>query len=199
MLIYKTFEDWNEEVWNRASTVYEEAFGRHGAKSTAVIRNMFAKQIISLHIVFDETENNLEVIGMAITGKLSALNSLLIDYLAIRKTYQNQGIGALFVDYIKELAFTEFECDSMILEIEVTENPAYQERIKFWEKCGFHITNYIHDYKVVPEPYQAMYQKLTPDSEITVDGKELFNHLGNFHRKCFQGVKNNTIKKADHS
>lgn len=191
MLTYQTFDYWNEEIWNKARTVYEEAFGKHGAKSTAVIRNMFQKQMISLQIVIDETENNSEVVGMAITGKLKALNSLLIDYLAIKKSYRNQGIGELFVQYIKGLALMEFDCDSMILEIEATEDPVHQKRIKFWEKCGFHLTDYIHDYKVVPEPYQAMYQKLTPHSKITTEGKELFKHLGNFHRKCFQGIKNN--------
>ncbi|EKN68986.1 GNAT family N-acetyltransferase [Schinkia azotoformans] len=199
MLTYRTFDYWDEEIWNRARPIYEEAFGKHGAKSTAVIRNMFRKQMIFLHIVMDETENNPKVVGMAITGKLKAFNSLLIDYLAIKKSYRNQGIGALFVHYIKELALTKFDCDSMVLEIEATEDPIHQKRIQFWEKCGFHLTDYIHDYKVVPEPYQAMYQKLTPQSNITTDGKELFKHLGNFHRKCFQGVKSNSIKKANHS
>lgn len=191
MLTYKTFDYWDEETWNRARTVYEEAFGRHGAKSTAVIRNMFRKQMISLHIVLDERDSSSEVVGMAITAKLKAINSLLIDYLAIKKSYRNQGIGVSFVHYIKELALTKFDCDSMILEIEVTKDPVHQQRINFWKKCGFHLTDYIHDYKVVPEPYQAMYQKLTPQSNITTEGKELFKHLGNFHRKCFQGVKNN--------
>lgn len=192
MLTYKTIDHWDEEIWNKARTVYEEAFGKHGAKSTAVIRNMFQKQMISLHIVMDETANKSEVVGMAITGKLKALNALLIDYLAIKKAYRAQGIGASFVHYIRDLTHTKFNCDSMLLEIEATENPVHQKRIQFWEKCGFHLTEYIHDYKVVPEPYQAMYQKLTPQSKITTDGKELFKHLGNFHRKCFQGVKNNT-------
>lgn len=194
MLIYETIDVWNEEIWKKASSVYEEAFGRHGAKSTIVIRNMFRKQMCSLHLVVDKTESNSEVIGMAITGKLGALHALLIDYLAIKQTYRNKGIGALFVHYIKDLAQSKLDCDSMILEIEVTDDPVHQLRIKFWEKCGFHLTDYIHDYKVVPEPYQAMYQKLTPDSKITADGKELFKHLGNFHRKCFQEVK-----EADHS
>ncbi|MEC1695641.1 GNAT family N-acetyltransferase [Schinkia azotoformans] len=199
MLTYRTFDYWDEEIWNRARPIYEEAFGKHGAKSTAVIRNMFRKQMIFLHIVMDETENNPKVVGMAITGKLKVLNSLLIDYLAIKKSFRDQGIGALFVQYIKDLALSKFDCDSMILEIEATEDPVYQKRIQFWEKCGFHLTVYIHDYKVVPEPYQAMYQKLTPESNITMEGKELFKHLGHFHRKCFQGVKNNPTKKADPS
>ncbi len=192
MLTYKTIDYWDEEIWNKARTVYEEAFGKHGAKSTAVIRNMFRKQMISLHIVMDETKNKSEVVGMAITGKLKALNTLLIDYLAIRKDYRGQGIGVSFVHYIRDLAETKFDSDSMLLEIEATENPIHQKRIQFWKKCGFHLTEYIHDYKVVPESYQAMYQKLTPQSKITTDGKELFKHLGNFHRKCFQGVKNTT-------
>ena len=199
MLTYRTFDYWDEEIWNRARPIYEEAFGKHGAKSTAVICNMFRKQMIFLHIVMDETENNPKVVGMAITGKLKVLNSLLIDYLAIKKSFRDQGIGALFVQYIKDLALSKFDCDSMILEIEATEDPVYQKRIQFWEKCGFHLTVYIHDYKVVPEPYQAMYQKLTPQSNITMEGKELFKHLGHFHRKCFQGVKNNPTKKADPS
>lgn len=186
---FKTISVWNEEIWEKASAVYEEAFGRHGAKSKAVIRNMFAKQMCSLHVVIDETGKDSEVIGIALTAKLSAINTVLIDYLAIKKTYRNKGIGELFVHYLKEWTITEMECDSMLLEIEATDNPVHQQRIKFWEKCGFQLTDYIHDYKVVPEPYQAMYQKLTPDAKISTEVKELFKHLANFHQKCFKGVK----------
>jgi len=179
---------WDEEIWKKASPVYEEAFGRHGAKSKAVIRNMFAKQMCSLHVVIDHSANNSDVIGMALTAKLTAINAMLIDYLAIKKNCRHKGIGELFVNYLKEWSIADMDCDSMILEIEATENPIHQQRIKFWEKCGFHLTDYVHDYKVVPEPYQAMYKKLTPHAKISTEGKELFKHLANFHQKCFRGV-----------
>lgn len=186
-----TTDTWNDELWDKANQVYEEAFGRHGAKSTSVIRNMFARQMCSLHIVFDEAENDSEVIGMAITAELKPIRSLVIDYLAIKKTYRNKGKGEEFVHYLRNWAVAEKQCDSIILEIEATDDPVHQLRIKFWEKCGFHLTEYIHDYKVVPEPYQAMYQKLSPQSKISTDGRELFKYLSNFHRLCFRGVKNN--------
>ncbi|WP_458413541.1 GNAT family N-acetyltransferase [Schinkia sp. CFF1] len=184
---FQTTDVWDEELWSKANGIYEEAFGKHHPKSAAIIRNMFAKGLCSLHVVFEEWEGNSIAIGMALTGKLSSIHSLVIDYLAVKNTYRNKGIGVLFVNYLKNWAQTEMGCDSMILEIEVSDDPFHHQRLRFWEKCGFKTTDYVHDYKVVPEPYQAMYQKLTPNSKISSDGRELFKHLSNFHRKCFQG------------
>ena len=72
--------------------------------------------------------------------------------------------------------------------MEAEKSPENQARITFWKKCGFILTNYIHKYIWVPEPYQAMYLNLQSEAAIAKSGKELFSYIVKIHKKSFQGV-----------
>lgn len=176
-----TVDDWDEKLWEQANIVYEEAFGQSGAKSEKIIRNMFAKGICFLHVVFVDDD----VVGMAITGKLKNTRALLIDYLAVRSHCRRHGIGKRLLDYIKEWSKMEQMVEAVIIEVESDSTPENIARINFWQKSEFHLTEYIHHYIWVPEPYQAMYCKLEVDAKIPQDGEALFQLIVQFHKESF--------------
>lgn len=181
---FRTIEDWDEELWRRTCSVYNEAFAEKGAKPEKVIRNMFRKQLCFLHVAVEEET----IIAMAITGKLPGIKALLIDYLAVDRKLRNHGIGMQMILYIKDWAIKQKNLESIIIEVEADQNSENKKRIQFWEKSGFTLTDYIHHYIWVPEPYQAMYLKLLPDSKVPENGEDLFNFIGHFHKASFQNL-----------
>ncbi|MEH7331948.1 GNAT family N-acetyltransferase [Neobacillus drentensis] len=179
----KSIHHWDEKIWEIVSPIYHQAFAEKGAKPEKIIRNMFRKEICFLHIglVGDQ------VVSMALTGKLKGTQAMLIDYLAVQQDCQNQGYGLKTIQYIKEWSLTTGSFDSLVIEVESEATPENLARIHFWQKCGFILTNYIHHYIWVPEPYQAMFLKLSNDAEIHADGKLLFKYIGQFHKASYQG------------
>jgi GNAT superfamily N-acetyltransferase len=180
-LNFITVDQWDDELWEKVNPVYQEAFGKSGAKSVKIIRNMFAKKICFLHVVFVDDE----VIGMVITGKTTNTQTLLIDYLAVREDLRKQGIGQELLDFIKEWSISEHQFKTMIIEVESDPTPENIERIKFWQKNEFLLTDYIHHYIWVPEPYQAMYCKLDAHAIIPQNGEALFQLIVSFHKESF--------------
>lgn len=177
-----TIDQWDEENWQKASPVYQQAFGEKGAKPEKIIRNMFRKRICFLHLA----KIGEQVIGMALTGKLKGSSALIIDYLAVHKDWRNKGLGLKIIDLLKDWAGIEGNFDSLVIEVESDKLPENSARILFWEKCGFTLTDYIHQYIWVPEPYQAMYLKLHPNASLPMDGKVLFKYIGEFHKASYQ-------------
>lgn len=183
MLEFKTIHHVDEQLWKKAGFVYHQVFDKMGAKPDKVINNMFHKGICFLHLLMKDQV----IIGMSITGKLQKTKILLIDYLAVQSEYQNQGYGNQLVEYIKQWS-RDMQYDSIILEVEAEKTTKNHARICFWEKCGFTLTDYIHRYIWVPEPYQAMYVILEPHSHLPKSGEELFVLIGEFHKQSFQGA-----------
>jgi GNAT superfamily N-acetyltransferase len=177
-----TVEHWDEELWKKANTIYDQAFQEKGAKPEKVIRKMFKKNICSLHLGI----KNSQVIAMGLTGKLEGTKTLLIDYLAVLEDYRNKGFGQLFLNYLKEWALKNDRFDSILIEVESETSLENTKRIHFWEKCGFILTDYVHHYIWVPEPYQAMYFKLKSNSNLPKNGEQLFEYISHFHKLSFQ-------------
>ncbi|MDR6123466.1 GNAT superfamily N-acetyltransferase [Bacillus sp. SLBN-46] len=175
---YQTYDQWNDEIWADAGFIYKQAFKEKGAKPEEIIRNMFQKGICFLHVGYMEDQ----IVAMALTGKLNELDALLIDYLAVHPDFQNRGLGKKMVKYIHEWSLSNF--DALIIEVEAEKTPENLKRIHFWQKCGFTLTDYIHRYIWVPEPYKAMYiQTKSRHKEFT--GEDLFKHIGKFHKASF--------------
>ncbi len=181
---FSTIESWDEEVWEKWKVIYHEAFGEKGAKPEKVIRNMFHKQMCYFHIA----QNESECYAIALSGKLKGTKLLLIDYLAVREKDQNNGIGRMMVDYIKKWAITNRKFDGIVIEVEAENTVENLARIQFWKGCGFTLNDYIHHYRVVPEPYQAMHLHVNPKAVLPEKGEEFFMLMEQFHKKSFRGA-----------
>ncbi|MBY0096010.1 GNAT family N-acetyltransferase [Mesobacillus maritimus] len=181
---FLTIAEWDEGIWQKVRSIYQEAFANHGGKPEKVIRNMFIRCNCHLHVVL----NRDFPVGMAITGEINSSKVLIIDYFAIIPNYRGQGIGKEFVQYLKTWANQHEYYHSLLLEVENDQTKETSNRITFWERCGFTLLkNYIHHYIWVPEPYQAMTLMLQ-DSIPLLRGEEAFKYISAFHRKSFQGT-----------
>ena len=81
----------------------------------------------------------------------------------------------MMVGYIKSWSIKNGNIESIVIEVEAEHTAVNLVRIGFWKKCGFTLTDYIHHYRVVPEPYQAMFCKLVPEAEVLENGKSFFH------------------------
>ena len=148
-----------DEVWWPQARLYIMMLFRMGVSQSASLASCLSAGMSNLHLIVEEEE----VIAMAITGLTGPLSSLLlIDYLAVREDHRGQGIGLSLVEELKSWAKSAHghRLSGMIVEVESEDTPENRQRILFWEKSGFTITEYVHTYIWVPEPYQAMYMKL---------------------------------------
>jgi len=176
----KTVDTWDDELWKDASSLYFEAFGDKGAKPVKIIKNMFAQGIAELHVGYKESA----AVVMALTGNVSD-RVMIIDYLAVSEKEQGHGLGKQFVAYLRQKAGDQ-GYQKLIIEAESEETSDNRRRIRFWQSCGFLLTEYVHHYIWVPETYQAMYLPLLTGSR-KITGEELFVYINTFHRLSFRG------------
>ncbi|MBO9606511.1 MAG: GNAT family N-acetyltransferase [Paenibacillaceae bacterium] len=179
---YRVTAEWDEALWGEAERIYEQAFPRDGKKSRAIIRRMFERGLCRLHTASVGTA----VVGMALTGIDRQANALLIDYIAMREDVRGSGNGGRLLDRIKQWAQTEAGCKGIIVEVEAEETEENVRRIRFWERNGFHATEYIHHYIWVPEPYRAMYVNFDERDGLPDDGKALFRCITRFHEQAYR-------------
>lgn len=181
-LDYHTTAEWNEALWNKAERVYHEGFPEAGRKNRTIIRRMFEKRMCFLHTATTGTE----VKAMALSGKSGDGQVLILDYLAVKEDCRGKGLGKLFVGYIQTWAETIARCQRIVIEIEADPSPDNIRRIGFWEQCGFRLTEYVHHYIWVPEPYRAMYLNFHhPDFRLPDRGESLFRYITRFHKKAY--------------
>ena len=171
----------DDRYWPGALDLYRQAFPE--GKPERILVATFRKQMAYLHVVNDERG----VMAMAITGKVAQGKLLLIDYLTVRADRQGKGIGQAFLREIQCWATEELSAEGLLIEVEYGNTQEDVNRSRFWQQCGFVLTEYIHKYIWVPEPYQAMYLPLTSDADIPKDGRKLFKYIGDFHEKAFRG------------
>ncbi|TNJ66596.1 GNAT family N-acetyltransferase [Paenibacillus hemerocallicola] len=179
---YKTTNEWDEKLWREVESIYNKAFGEQGRKTPAIIRRMFDRGMCTLHTAAVDRQ----MIAMALTGIDKQEDALLIDYIAVKEEARGKGYGRIFLDHIRNWAETAAHCRGIIVEVEADPSPANSGRIRFWERCGFRLTDYVHRYIWVPEPYRAMYMNFSPDNPLPVDGEALFRSITRFHRKAYR-------------
>lgn len=180
---YRVTSVWDEILWRKVEPVYREAFPEQRGKSNGVIRRMFERKLSELHTWTEAGE----VIAMALTSADRAANVLVLDYLAVRANRRGSGIGWHCVEAIRKWAATSESCRAVIIETEADETEENAERIKFWQKVGFQLTNHVHPYIWVPETYYAMYLPLDPSFKPDDDGKSLFKFITKYHEKAYRG------------
>ncbi|WP_162848548.1 GNAT family N-acetyltransferase [Paenibacillus nanensis] len=179
---YWITEEWNESQWLAAERIYEQAFPHGGRKNRDIIRRMFEKRMCQLHTIAHESE----IVGMALTGIDKQVGALLIDYIAIREDVRGSGYGRLLLNRIKEWAQSAASCRGIIVEVEAERTEENSRRIHFWESCGFHLTDYLHHYIWVPEPYRAMVMSFEESNRLPHDGKLLFRSITKFHERAYR-------------
>lgn len=178
---FYTTDSWNALVWSKIEDVYRQAFS-HGRKNEHVVKKLLDRRKAFLHVGTCHSE----VIAMALTADLPDIQALLIDYIGVREDKRSQGIGTQFVDAIETWA-RQKGYDGIIIEVESKVEPEPDDhpnkrRVRFWEKCGFQLTDYIHDYKIVPELYKTMVLNFSLDRPLLTDGKILFRYISDYHR-----------------
>lgn len=177
-----TTGQWEPSLWRQAEPIYDEAFPREGRKSDAIVKRMLEKGIAQLHIASVDGET----VGMALTGVDRNARALLIDYIAIKADRRDRGYGRELLDYLRDWAERTASCRGFIIEAESGEEETHRRRIQFWQRYGFRLTPYVHQYIWVPEPYQAMYMSFHADDPLPDDGKTLFKYITNFHERAYR-------------
>lgn len=177
-----TTDTWDEVLWQKIKPIYEASFD-HGAKPEKIIRNMFAVKLCSFHVAMEGTK----VLAFALTGSTNRLQTLVIDYLAVREDLRKSGLGRELLTYIKQWAEEQESYEQILIEVECDKNPENQGRIHFWQNCGFRLLDdYTHHYIWVPEPYQAMWFGLKKGRAHVMHGGECFKIIVAFHKECFR-------------
>ncbi|WP_379143501.1 GNAT family N-acetyltransferase [Paenibacillus sp. sgz500992] len=182
-LEFITAAHWNDSLWELIEPMYQEAFPS-GAKPAGILHNMLDRGIAYLHAGLSDGQ----VVAMAVTGIVGGTTDkrLIIDYLAVAKKSRGEGLGSLFLEKIIHWAEQVHNASGIIIEVEAGNTAAHLERIHFWERNGFKLTPYIHQYIWVPEPYQAMLRPLKQGVAVEDNGESLFRYINNFHRKSYR-------------
>lgn len=180
---YHVTDQWDEALWRQAEPVYEAGFAEHGRKPEGIIRRMFKRQMCGLHTL---SADGGAVVAMALAGKDDKLGVLVVDYLAVAPGRRGEGIGQRFLADIRGHAAQLEGCRGIIVEAEAEATPENQRRIRFWQACGFRLTDYVHTYIWVPEPYRAMALSFDAADPLPEDGKELFAAIIRFHERAYR-------------
>ncbi|WP_091067333.1 GNAT family N-acetyltransferase [Paenibacillus sp. NFR01] len=206
---FRTYDKWDHPLWASLEPIYREAFPS-GAKPEHILRGMVERGVGRLHAAFQDGQavalavtgfsagdngdpavdsSNLAEDSSNLAGDCSppASDMLIIDYLAVRKDLRGSGLGTRFLEWLGEWAKQTHGISGILIEAESGDTPEHLERIRFWERNGFVLTPYVHQYVWVPEPYQAMLLPLGGGMPELADGGEaLFRHITSFHGRSFR-------------
>jgi len=174
--------NWDEQLWQLAEPIYDQSFPAEGRKTDAIIRRMLERGIGQLHVGFEDGQAQ----AMALTGRSDDGKAILIDYLAVRADLRGHGVGHSFFAALRRWAELGEQRSGIIIEVESEPTPDNLARIRFWQSCGFRLTEYVHHYRWVPEPYHAMVLPFRTDAELPQDGEGLFRYINAFHAKAYR-------------
>ncbi|MGF6355077.1 GNAT superfamily N-acetyltransferase [Paenibacillus sp. 4624] len=182
-LEFTTIKTWNEALWKRMERIYHEAFPS-GAKTKGILRSMLNRGIGYLHMGVHQGE----VVAMAVTGLVGEGEErlLVIDYLAVEQKLRGSGIGTWMLKQLRAWVTREYGVEGIIIEAESGTTEAHLKRIQFWQRNGFVLTSYVHQYSMVPEPYQAMKLPLGRSKRVNDDGESIFRYINAFHKVAYR-------------
>ncbi len=173
---------WDDRLWKLAEPIYDRAFPREGRKTDTIIRSMLARGVGQLHLGMQDGQAQ----AMALTGRAKRCNAIIIDYLAVREELRGRGIGQAFFGAVRQWAEMDEKTNGIIIEVESEPTPENASRVRFWQSCGFRLTDYVHRYRWVPETYQAMYLPFYDEAALPTEGEELFRSINAFHAQAYR-------------
>jgi GNAT superfamily N-acetyltransferase len=179
---FHTTSEWNPLLWEQAEPVYQQGFPEHGRKPLPIIRKMTQRKLCQLHIMSEGPA----VVGMALSGLDQEERAVVIDYLAVRTELRGTGRGVRFMEYMEQWARGMAGCRGLVVEVESEPTEENRRRIRYWERCGFKLTDYVHHYIWVPEPYHAMYLSFNPADPLPDRGEDLFRIITRFHERAYR-------------
>lgn len=152
-----TITDFEESLINDYKTLFPEDEQR----SWESVRRTYADNIEKFYAII----NNMKIIGFIMLEKLPN-NPFYMDYFAIKKEYQNQGLGTnalkiLLNDVIKE--------KGLCIEIEkvIDDLPHTLKRASFYERLDFKSTNSTY------ELFNVLYTSYYWSKDIVYSKQEL--------------------------
>ncbi|WNQ13381.1 GNAT family N-acetyltransferase [Paenibacillus aurantius] len=178
---WRTTKVWDESLWNDVETIYHRSFEAGGRKKDSILRGVLREGLGYLHAGYREGTPA----AMAFSGRTQDPTVLVVDYLAVREDLRGQGAGMEFARLLAGWAGKQ-GYSLLVIEVEAEETPVNRSRIRFWERCGYRPTGYVHQYIWVPEPYRAMYLPLRPEADRPYEGEDLFRFINQFHRKAYR-------------
>ncbi|MFC0215881.1 GNAT family N-acetyltransferase [Paenibacillus chartarius] len=178
-------DGWDAAWWAKAEPIYDHAFPKEGRKPERVIRSLLERGVGSLYVLTEEGEP----VAMAIAGivRKHERRALVIDYLAVAARRREEGYGRELIGRLKQQVGQEQPLDMLVIEVEAEDTPDNRGRIRFWQRCGFQLTSYVHTYIWVPEPYRAMVLPLRQGAGVPLDGETLFSYITDFHQRAYRG------------
>lgn len=122
---------------NQAQTIalYEESFPDNERKPWEIMEACVSKGTMKMYVI----EKQNEVIALAFVILDDAY--LLLDYLAVAKAYQNQGIGSQILHSLAQ----SYPHLALLVEIEdydVYQEPIMKKREAFYLRNGFQVMDY---------------------------------------------------------
>lgn len=178
-----TTAHWDDKLWQSMEPVYREAFPS-GAKPERILHSMLDRGTAYLHAgLMDGQVAAMAVAGIVAEGENKRL---IIDYLAVSRGMRGKGAGTAFLNLIVDWAKEDHSVQGVIIEAESGSSESHAQRIHFWEKNGFLLTPYVHQYIWVPEPYQAMLKPLEPGVTVLDNGESLFRYINKFHSIAYR-------------
>lgn len=181
-LSFRSTEGWDDRLWEQAEPIYAEGFPAHSRKPEKIIRSMFQKGMCRLHLSYLDGKPA----GMALSGPDDGRGIWLVDYLAVAGRLRGRGVGRRLLEDIRREAEAYPGCRGMLVEAEAEPTQENTDRIRFWEACGFQLTDYVHHYIWVPEPYRAMVLSFPGREPLGTDGRELFMTITRFHERAYR-------------
>ncbi|MEJ8307167.1 GNAT family N-acetyltransferase [Saccharibacillus sacchari] len=183
----RTSAEWNDALWAQIFPIYSASFPAHIRKPERIVRDMLNVMDAFLHVGLSEGVP----CSMAVTGLSSDKRLLIVDYLAVSPGFRQRGAGKQTTDALADWARETYGVSGLLLEAEVDNSKESRDRQRFWERCGFESTEYVHRYVWVPEKYRAMLLDLQSDTErsaepLSRDGKQLFRQIEAFHKLSFK-------------
>ena len=187
-------DDVTRKEFHEAVAIYDDSLPAAERQENSVIRERVATKKERMFI----GRLNGEVVFMALIWPLQHTDFVLFDYMAVKETYRNQGIGTKFVQNIFRISGIRDK--RFILEVE---DPRYGDnkemrtrRVEFYRRNGAKImkdVSYILPPLYGNTPTQMIVMVLSPYPDIRFSGKLISKIFVQIYRELYGRDENDKL------